>query len=467
MHIRVAWVVLFGLVLGVPAIAWAGPIESPGDFDAGRDDPDKRAIRYDFSGGGLLLSDDGGDNYRLLCNKFIDSSVTRETTGLVVGPGGLLFTGEYSGLWRGDADGCSWSKVPELAERWVTDVVHDPVDPQVLYAVTGGGAEAADNGIYRYDAAADTWTPMGEFDDTPIRNLRVVATDNGLRFVQGFARGQDAEGRANYFLRYSDDGGVQWTEYAFPVTDGSMRLSDVDPADPDRLLISVSYRGDPGDDEVWLGDATAESEGFVRVGSPATFGGAAFGADGTVWFGDQEGALMRLDAGAGDAVEVGDSLRPRCVAYGRLGESLHICRLLDFGRVDAASGDYTLEVDFRELDSWQRCDGADVPGACEADLGNEGWCGVTHYPEAPICEDYGYPGRMEGGDGDGDMAGQPDAGDGDGDSGGDLDSGGCGCRVLAADVASRRAFEPGPPVPLALLGLCGLLWVRARRRGQR
>lgn len=470
-----------------PPAALAGPVEAPAEFDVGRDDRQHWALRYDYSGGGLLLSDDGGQTYRLMCNRLIDQSVTRETGGLLVGPGGGLFTGTFSGLWKGSPDGCSWRTAPELDGLWVSALAHHPDDPQVLFAITGNGGDSYDNGIYRYDAGADTWTPMGSFESALLRDLRVVKTAAGVRFYQSLARGEDAQGRANYFIRYSDDDGATWSEYAFPATEGSVRLRDVDPADPERIVVSVTYGSDQGVlDEVWTNPAAGATDSYALVAEPDSFGAAAFAAGGVLWVADQLGPLSVLRPGA-DAEVVQEDLRGRCLHYDPVGDTLHICGLLAFGLIDQDSGAFTSEVDFRSVDNWQQCDGVDVPALCEADLGEAGWCGPSHLPDAGICAAYGYDWYAPAGDGDGDGAGGAagdgdSAGDGDvgaggamadagapgGANGGDDARGGCGCQLLGRQLG-RQPDRPrrGVGAGLWVLSIAALWQVRRRRRSPR
>lgn len=488
------WVVCVGLMAGLcpgwpgggPPVARAAPVEAPAEMDVAVPGAGTRAVRYEYSGGGLLLSDDGGESYGLMCNRVIDPGVSRETTGILIGPDGALFTGVFSGMWKGSPDGCRWQAVAEFSGRWVTGLVRDPGDPSVLYAITGNGGDDFENGIYRYDAANDSWSPQGQFESALLRNLRVVQRADGLRFYEVLARGQDAQGRANYFVRHSDDGGDSWVEHAFPPTDGTLRLQAVDPTEPARVAVAVTYGVDFGvGDEVYLNPEGGAPDQWALVGRPATFGGAAFSADGALWFADHEGPLSVVAAGASTArvafedVDVAeDTWGGRCLHYAAATDELYLCRLFDFGVVERATGDYRPEYDLRQAERWVECEGLDVPDRCEPSSGEAGWCGPAHFPDAPVCAAYGYPGVLPGpapdagvaldaGNGPAGGAGAPGVVDAggmaeDGSTGGDAGNGGCGCRIVASPAGTRPAWPSWP-------GWCALglgLALRVRRRAR-
>jgi len=470
------------LLLAVAAPADAGPVESPGELAFGPAGSGLRAVRYDYGGGGLMLSDDGGDTYRLMCNRVIDAGVTRETAGLVIGPGGRLFTGTFGGMWMGTADGCGWTAVDIFDGRWVSGIAAHPDNPAALFAITGNAGAEYDNGIHLYDGLTDRWTPWGSFESALLLDLHVTRTPGGLRFWQALARGQDAEGRSRYFIRYSDDDAATWTEHAFPPTDGNVRLRAVDPQNADRIAVSIDH-GDNLElvDEVWLSDAAGEAGSYRTVGTPQTFGGAVFTQDGALWWSDAEGPLSVLRVGAVDAMDavvVNAQLGARCLARNPADDALHACRIWQVGRVDQATGDFTVEVDFSTASEWLQCDGVDVPALCEVESGEAGWCGPSHYPDAPLCAAYGYDwytpattadvpdAAVNGGDGsdggDGGPATLPSGDDGgtaSQDEGGDGgDGGGCGCRAVGGDASSSAG-----PLGVALAGLLLLHRRRARR----
>lgn len=460
--------------VAVASPAAAGPVESPGEFTSGPEGSDQRAVRYDYGGGGLLLSDDGGGSYRLMCNRVIDEGVTRETTGIVIGPGGRLFTGTFNGMWMGTPDGCDWSAVDTFDGRWVSDITNHPDDPDVLFAITGNGGAGFENGVYRYDGTSDTWTSLGPLESALLLDLVVVRTPTGLRFIQALARGQDAQGLSQYIIRHSDDDAATWTEHPFPSTEGNLRLRDVDPQDVDRIVVSVDHGSDPVlTDALWLSDSGGQSDSWTLVGEPQTFGGVAIAADGSLWWADAEGPLSVLRPGSAAPQVVDADMYGRCVVRDRSGAGMHVCTRTEVGRLDTGTGGYTTELDFAGALDWLQCDGTDVAAVCEEDSGEAGWCGPAHYPDAGVCAAYGYDwyapdtttdtpdaavGGSDGGSTTPDMPGDAgnviaDADAGEGGGGGSD----CGCRAIAGGRTS------GAPAWLALaLAMLGL-----RRRSRR
>jgi len=441
--------------LTYPLTASAGPIESPAASDIKPGEPDIRVVRYDYSGGGFLLSDDGGDSWRMMCNSQIDVSVQRETNGVVIGAGGTIYTGAIDGMWQGSADGCSWERIAALDGKWIKDLVHHPSDPGVLFAVSSNGGEF-ENGIHRYDPDADEWSALGTQEQILIRALRVIELPGGgLRFYESIARGTLAGGTApNYIIRYSDDDGANWTEHPYGEAGGTLALLGVDPTDPDRIAIAIT--SEAAVDQVLVSDAGGAEGSWAVALQPEEFGGAAFGPEGQLWVGDMEAGLYEVTTPGDGEVQLSQRLRPRCVEYHPDSDELIVCGLFEWGRVDRVSGELETLLDLREQDGWVQCNGESVAGLCESDLGVAGWCGPTHYPEAPVCEDYGYPGVEPP---------EPDAGPGAGGTGGGADAGsetpsddsGCGCRTVGAQPPSERATVTW------LLGLSLLIAARRRR----
>lgn len=400
--------IFFLIVLSVmgafgPSAALAGPVESPAELAFHPTDSQQWVARWDFAGGGLLFSSDAGSSWSLVCNSAISPMLTGETDGLAITPSGDVFTGDFSGLWRVTNGGCGHSKVPELDGRWVSDVRNDPEDPNLIYAVTSNGGMDPDtgaayqNGIFRFDAASDTWSELGSRDAFLISRLRVTKTDTGRRFYQSIAElGGAPDYISTLFVRYSDDGGDTWVSHS-AFNDGEaqteVRVEAIDPTDPNRIAVTQRNLFDSEAlDKVWVNTAGGAPDAWVLVGEVAELGGVTFAPDGRMWFGDNLGSVYLVPPGSTTAEALGtEPIRSRCLQYDPIADAPLACRLTDVVAV-ASDGSVSPKLDFKSDVSWMTCPDVDMPSACQDQLAGLNWCNITHYPEAKICAEYCYPG---------------------------------------------------------------------------
>jgi len=500
----------FASSIGNPQIAHAGPVEELLQLAVHPSDPDTMVLRFEYSGDGLLYSNDGGETFSFVCG----SSVADPSNGLAplqklgpigIGGDGRVLLGVFGGLWSDDGKGCAWSREDTLADRWVTDIIAHPSDPDVSFLITSNGGEA-ENGVIRRNADG-TFTELGEKKKLLINRLRVAALPEGkLRFYTSAVLGQipftNEQGqmttKPSYGIRFSDDEGETWTEFELGALDGTMRLEAVDPTNPDRIVISVA-RDEDGmvvPDRVMVSDDKGES--FQDWAEVSAFGGIAFSSEGEVWIGDA-GDTSAPDAPRGiqyapslaDAPEVlADGFPVRCLHH--TGDTLFVCQRFSFGTVSLEDGEFTPALEFSKIESMMECEGIDTVSVCRQQLCT-GYCGTGHFASAPMCqaayesnEDRGCAplvpdggvagtgGMMSGGAGgasggvaDSGVAGEggeggTSGGDGDGDgngddeSKGDEDSGGCSSAPVGA------AGTTGPALGLAALVLL-VTFVRRRR----
>ena len=144
--------------------ASAGPVEEIVEVAVHPSDPQRMVLRNEFGGKGLWYTSDGGASWKaVMCPAAVKPpALDRAPSSLgrmIIANDGSTMVGVFGALLRDDGAGCGWDTDGPFLDQWVTDLVHDPTDPDVLFAITslGGGA---DNGVYRRDASG-TWETLG------------------------------------------------------------------------------------------------------------------------------------------------------------------------------------------------------------------------------------------------------------------------------------------------------------------
>ena len=390
--------------LALPSPAAAGPVEQLVQVALHPGDPDTMLLRYKAGGEGLFVTHDGGKTWALICNSFIDPSISARNGAAAVGGDGALFLGVFDGLWQADDGGCGWQITEGVGPRWVTDAVSDPSDPEVTYAVTANGGEGVLNGILKREAG-DSWSELGDQEEIMIFRMRVVSTGEGLRFVQGATRGQlprtledGVETTVpNYVIRVSDDGAESFQEFPYEAPpDGSWFLAEVDPSNPDRIVAYNDRDETTGkDDPVLVSlDGGQSFETYLEV---ADFGGVTITAAGRVYIADRGSLLGDKPKGlwTADSLEDVPTALHTDRGFGCLGsqaatDTVFACELRSFGTVDQASGEYTPLMQFDEVQSLVECEGVDMAMACQTQLCRD-YCITGHFPQTPLCEVYQSP----------------------------------------------------------------------------
>jgi hypothetical protein len=501
----------FACWIGNPQIAQAGPVEELAQLAVHPSDPDRMVLRFEYSGDGLLYTSDGGETFSFVCGSSVADPANDLAPLQKLGPIGMagdgsLMIGVFAGLWSDDGKGCGWSREDSLADRWVTDIVPHPGDPEVSFLITSNGGEV-ENGVIRRNADG-TFTELGEKKAQLVNRLRVVERpEGGLRFYTSVVLGQipveNEQGqmttKPNYAIRFSDDEGETWTEHELGVLDGTMRLEGVDPSNPDRIVINIG-RDEDGivvPDSVMVSENRGES--FAEWTTVSAFGGITFSSEGEVWIGDAGDTSapdsprgIKHAASLADEAEVlADGFPVRCLHY--TGDSLFTCQRFAFGTVSLEDGEFTPAIEFSKIETMAQCDGVDTAAVCRQQLCS-GYCGTGHFAAAPMCQEVyesteeigcaslnpggmagtggvvsggaggesGAGGAGEGGAGESGEGGTSGGGDGDGDGDqdmagdGDDDSGGCSSSTVGK--ASRRE---------SALGLAGLLLLMTFLRRRR
>jgi photosystem II stability/assembly factor-like uncharacterized protein len=115
-----------------------------------------RAVGLHGEGGGIYLSDDGGDTWRHVLAR--DQHVYDVTVD-ARDPNLLYAAGFESSAWRSTDRGEHWTRIPGFNFKWGHRVIPDPADKNSLYVTTFGGSvwHGSVNGI---DRAFDILSPV-------------------------------------------------------------------------------------------------------------------------------------------------------------------------------------------------------------------------------------------------------------------------------------------------------------------
>ena len=485
---------LFGL--GMPGEAHAGDPDELVKI-APRPPGSKVVALASMNGGnGLVYSRDGGETFSALCTR-IATAVVETSRGpdpvfmpsfetLIVTHDERVLVGSFHGLWIDDGHGCGWELLPEM-RSYVSVLVHDPLDPKIIYGATATGG-GADNGIFRFNEDG-SFDVVGATDTYPIYSLKVVELPGGgRRFYKLFVTEQvlfdidagvpveltDAEippqgtrSIPSYSVAYSDDGAETWIEHVIGPDEGagSLRIEAVDPTNPDRLVMSLRRFGGGGTPDILL---VSDDRGATRREwhSVLAVSAVTFAPDGQLWIGDSgEGSVDRSRglwhaASTDSAPElVTDAYKTNCAEW-RDGK-LEVCSLDRYGVADLTSGELTPSFSAGTLATAHVCEDKDVVATCQQSFCT-GRC--KHWPDAPFCveqyqatlESCGRP--AETAPADASVAPEPTTSDDAGPTPPAADDGGCGCRI--AGRPERRSATG------ALLSVLIAVVVGVRRRAR-
>ena len=503
-----------------PAVQ-AGPVEALVQVALHPKNPDVMVLRHEFGGEGIFISKDRGKSWSYVCNSFIDPSMQARRGTLSVAGDGAVLLGVFDGVWRGDANGCGWALDDALKTKWVPDLTQDPIDADVMYAITSNGNPGSLNGVMRRDGSGN-WTDLGSKAEMLLTRLRVAKNGAARRFYQSAVEGMRMiDGVTmpvpNYTIRVSDDDGATWQKYPFDTQEASIsfRMLAVDPTNPDRIVAWIDREVSTGNQDSVLVSSN-RGETFSEYLKLTDFGGITFAPDGRVWLADR-GSTTDPDALRGlwsaanldtAATHLQKDTSFACLAYQAESEVLYGCQLRKFGSLDPADGTFTELFSFNKVEKFVECEGAEpMADACESQLCRD-YCILGHFPETPMCVAYqttscgpcsaipqaegctltgtagtGGAGGASGGGGaagigmSGGSGGSTSAGSGGssqpntdggvagvtpdaGDDEGGGDDG--GCSVAAAGAGERSALLA--PMLAAVLAVCLRLRVRRRAR---
>jgi hypothetical protein len=463
----------FSWVLGVcllwPGSAWAGPPELFRSVVA-PPDADSLAIYYEYGGGGFYFSRDAGKRFELLCSSAIETDLADgQVWGMLERPDGRMNLGLFSGMLLSDPDKCKWTRIAQFEGRWVSDIVRDPENADVSYAITSSGE--GDNAMYRNDGKSDDWMRIGEAKPDFLTRLHIVKTASGVRMYQSAVMpAPSSQQKPRYYVRVSDDRGQSWMEHDFGETDGSLRLMAVDPTDPDRIVAVVQRPLAMQADDILVSPKRGEPGSFKKIGQAMNLVGVAFASDGALFYGDNDQAspaLFKLDKDASEPRMLSNAYKVSCLRYDPGQQRLYVCRDWQFGTADVNTGAFSVLADMRSSEHFAGCpDEQATATQCEVQF-RMNYCGPGHYEDAPICRFYkdattagagGSAGQAAGAAGAAGViepqagsAGKPMAGHASAGSGGTAgqagtlagsseEAGGCSCRALGGSGSRSRAL---------------------------
>jgi hypothetical protein len=494
-------ILLLALVaLLAPTRAHASPVENFFELQIGPGDAQHMLLRYINGGGGMFLSSDGGESWKLHCDgAMLDPLAT------VIGPTAVLenslFALASTGMYKADVDGCGWKLESRDRTQSIKDFIVHPGDSAQLIAVRGEVKGSEQHGGLLRRAADGVWSDLGTPDDRYPVSLRATQVDGKLRIYEIAslpASDADAGSLSNeYVIRVSDDEGKSFREHALQSSDGFPQVRAIDPTNPDRVVVVLGRIGSP-DDVLVSSDQGESFKPYVQV---TTFNQIVFGKGGEVWIADM-GVIDNASSPKGlwhakslsdEPTRVSD-YPAQCLGYRAKDDTLFACQHFWFGSVDQADGTFQTKMKMSTVKDFVQCSGEDPVAECQEQL-CVAYCGSGHFAVAPVCWSYntdtcGLPvakseGALDssGAAGDG-AAGKSAAGSGGkgaagaggrsatagnravagssaaaGSGGTSPTSSGCSCELSAAPRTgdSRAAFA---------LGLLTLALVRVRRRAR-
>ena len=243
---------------------------------------------------GLIVSDDRGQTFRLLCNDAFGASLTEVAPVVATSTGRLLVASYLSGLLAASDDLCTFKPVPGPLAAPTNVVGIEPAGAKssFLALVSRDGSSdhlfaSADDGV--------TWRAPSNVEDFSF-SLAVAPSDPKRFYVTALHNGDG--GTPAYRLLVTADGGATFRAHdlALDASESGVTVLAVDPSLPDRVFLKTTA-SDPtlparlqrSDD----GGAT-----LVDVLSLVAPTSAVTSPDGaTVWVGGQYGLFRSADHG--------------------------------------------------------------------------------------------------------------------------------------------------------------------------
>lgn len=301
------------ILASVTALAFAAAARANGRFPTaqhvvlGADGHSRRVtFRVTF---GLLVSDDGAQSFRWLCEEAmygptmaaltIDPSVEIDDRGRTL----IAFGG---GLRWWSPDQCGVTTVPGLVDRELADLAITS-DRSTVYAIET--TPGAPQWVLRASTADLGFARVGEgLSGVELGTIDVAPSDPRRIYVAGVTVGD----RQPFVLR-SDDAGQRFAriEIVPGILGDGAYLAGVDPADPGRLWVRTSLG--LGSTLVRVRDGGRDVATVARSMDPM-LGFARSGDGRTVWYGTVAEGLYRSDDGGGSFARVND-LAVYCLAF--------------------------------------------------------------------------------------------------------------------------------------------------------
>lgn len=392
---RCAGLLMSAAVCLMSSNASAGPVEELIDISIDPANAMNLVVPYRYGGNGMFVSQDGGKTLRWLCSAGLGADLVNKTVVVHSGGDGSLYIGSSEGLLRGDGSGCGFEPVPELAMQYIGDIASDPIDPLRTYVVTT--TAMTENGIYLKDGADAQFVAYGSRKQLFVNTLDVAMNGEARRFYETAVITDAATNDISYVVRMSEDEGMTWTEEVYDISQfgpednfASFRVVAVDPTNPDHIVAKV-HRGNNLDTLVYSPDQ-GKAGTWQLVAEPKELGGAVFGSNGALYYGDSDNETRGLwvveSMGAAPKL-LSDGWRVNCLAFDSANDRLLGCgdNTL-FGEVDTDTGEISSTLDLRCAQYFVECPGQEeMSTVCEPQAQAD-FCHLTHWVIAPVCDIY-------------------------------------------------------------------------------
>lgn len=389
------------IAVGTTAPLSAGPIELFNGAIVDPGSPQQIVAPFQYGGGGFFLSKDGGKSYGLLCSSAVDAVTVQNSNPSIALSAGSLWVGVFGALWRGTKDGCDFAAVPELMGRYVSVVTPDPLDPMRTYAATSDNSEMkGPNGLYANNAAQGmAFMPYGTTSDHLINTVHVVKNGMARRIYETGVKISSMAGvQPQYFVRVSDDEGKTWTDNEYKIDQfgpkdmyAEFDVMAIDPQNPDHVIARVKRSSMV--DTVLYSPMQGKAGTWMQLAELSAFDSLAFAPDGKLYLGDSDQttkSLYVVEKPGDMPKKLTDTWKVGCLTYDTANKRMLGCNDFRFGTVDLTTGVFKNELDMRCAEHWNACPNKDTAALHEV-CGPQvmaAYCGVTHYPLAPVCAGY-------------------------------------------------------------------------------
>ena len=185
---------------------------------------------------GLVISDDGGQSWRFICELFITTSGADLVNYYKVGSDGSIIAVTYVNLWRSSDGGCSWTRGSgSVASLDVADAFIDPNDPTFVLAIA---TDASGSGIYpSHDGGLTFGTAVYHTPDL-LTGVEIAQSDPKIIYATQVHPATGPTGGA--YLLKSVDRGATWSSQLLQISSATTpRIAGVDPADATTVYLRL------------------------------------------------------------------------------------------------------------------------------------------------------------------------------------------------------------------------------------
>jgi len=235
---------------------------------------------------GLVVSEDGGQTWRFVCELFITSSTAELVNFYKVASDGALFAVSAVHLWRSSDVGCSWTRAGGTVDSLnVSDAFVDPSDSTFVVALASSRL-GNESGIYpSHDGGRTFESPLYTTPDV-LTGVEIASSAGTTLYATQVQRIGTA---GNAYLLKSTDRGAHWTQQLLPVPPGTLpRIAAVDPVDANKVYLrllrapndAIAITTDDGrtlSSSVTLSSGTDYFSSFLRAGDGTLYVGTIGG----------------------------------------------------------------------------------------------------------------------------------------------------------------------------------------------